>query len=360
MSKEEKKNEPHSLDEVISAYEKKYAKEGERLVVRGDEIDSPKRLWPGSLELAYAMGSDSESKTMGFPVGRIGRFWGPRSSGKTKVAYSVAASAQQDHGMTVMYINSEKQFEDQFAKAQGVNTHNLKVGFGNVIEQVGELIHGALPYIDLFILDSTSTCIAAAAKESGMDSERPMLSAKAWGNVMNFILDDFDASRNTIILIDQARVGKLPTGMVGGEQASGGYALEHDSSLTAKFTASKWLFRRDGYLDDSDAAKSASSKETVSGSMEPAGRSMKVRIEKSRVGPPFRTAELWFDFKTGNYESEFEYLKWAQHFNLIEGGGAGWYSVNGSKVQGKPKIKQWIRENTDFQEEIRNKVLEVA
>lgn len=349
-----------SYEEVIAAYEKKYAKEGERLIVHGDEIDSPERIWPGSLELAWAMGADSKKKTMGFPIGRIGRLWGPKSSGKTKVAYSIAASAQQDYDMTVMYINAEKQYEPEFAKAQGVDVSKLEIGFGNVIEQVGDLIHGMLPYIDLFILDSTSRCIAAAAKESGMDSERPMMSAKSWANVMNFIGDDFDATRNTIVLIDQARVGKLPTGMVGGEQASGGYALDHDSSMTAKFTASSWLFRKDGFLDNSDAAKSASSKETVSGSMEPAGRSMKVRIEKSRVGPPFRTAELWFDFNNGNYESEFEYLKWAQHFGLIEGGGAGWYSVNGSKVQGKPKIKQWIRDNPDFQQEIKNKVIEVA
>jgi recombination protein RecA len=337
----------------------KYAKDGERLITAGDEIDSPQRLWPGSLELAWAMGADAKKKSMGFPIGRMGRLWGPKSSGKTKVAYSIAASAQNDYGMTVMYINAEKQFEEEFAKAQGVDTHNLKVATGNVIEQVGELIHGALPYIDLFVLDSTSACIASAAKESSMDSERPMLSAKAWANVLNFIKDDFDPTRNTIVFIDQARVGSLPTGMVGGEKAPGGYALDHDSSLTAKFTASSWLFRKDGFLDNSDAAKGAASKETVSGSMEPAGRSMKVRIEKSRVGPPFRTAELWFDFKTGNYENEFEYMKWGQHFGLIEG--STWYTVNGgTKVQGKQKVKEYIRQNPDFQEEIKKKVLEVA
>lgn len=346
-----------SYEEVIAAYEKKYAKEGERLVLHGDEIDPVERIWPGSLELAWAMGGNK--RTMGFPKGRIGRLWGPRSSGKTKVAYSIGASAQKDYDMTVAYLNAEKQFEPEFAKAQGLNLSNVDVVFGNVIEQIGEYIHASLPYIDLFIIDSTSTCMAAAAKEEGIH-QRPMLAAKAWGDFMNYILADFDHTRNTLILIDQARVGKLPTGMVGGEQASGGYALEHDSSLTAKFTASSWLFRKDGYLDNSDAAKAGSSKETVSGQMEPAGRSMKVRIEKSRVGPPFRTAELWFDFSTGNYEPEFEYLKWAQHFDLIDQGGAGWYSVNGSKMQGKPKIKNWIRENADFQQEVKNKVLEIA
>jgi RecA/RadA recombinase len=257
-----------------------------------------------------------------------------------------------------MYINAEKQYEEEFAKAQGVDTKNLQIGFGNVIEQVGELIHASLPYIDLFILDSTSKCMAAAAKEEGIH-QRPMLAAKAWADFMNFISDDFDSTRNTLVLIDQARVGSLPTGMVGGEKASGGYALDHESSMTAKFTASSWLFRKDGYLDNSDAAKAAASKETVSGSMEPAGRSMKVRIEKSRVGPPFRTAELWFDFKTGNYESEFEYLKWGQHFGLIEG--SNWYTVNGgTKIQGKSKVKQYIKDNPDFQQEIKKRVLEVA
>jgi recombination protein RecA len=340
-----------SYEEVIAAYEKKYAKEGERLVIHGDEVDSPERIWPGSLELAYAMGGDK--KTMGFPMGRIGRLWGPRSSGKTKVAYSIGASAQKDHGMTVAYINAEKQFEPEFAKAQGVNLSNLDVVFGNVIEQVGEYVHASLPYIDLFILDSTSTCIAAAAKEEGIH-QRPMLAAKAWSDFMNFLMDDFDSTRNTLILIDQARVGSLPTGMVGGEKASGGYALEHDSSLTAKFTASSWLNRKEEFLTDKDTAT-----DTVSGMKEPAGRKMKVRIEKSRVGPPFRTAELWFDFKTGDYESEFEYKKWAEHFGMLEGG-PNWYTIEGEKVQGAEKVKAWIKNNPDFQEEVKKKVLEIA
>jgi hypothetical protein len=171
---------------------------------------------------------------------------------------------------------------------------------------------------------------------------------------MNFLLDDFDSTRNTLILIDQARVGSLPTGMVGGEKASGGYALEHDSSLTAKFTAGKWLNREGEFLTDKDAPA-----DTVSGMKEPAGRSMKVRIEKSRVGPPFRTAELWFDFQTGDYEPEFEYFKWAKHLQLIEGG-PSWFNIDGEKVQGQQKVKAWIRENPDFQEEVKKKVLEIA
>jgi recombination protein RecA len=342
-----------NLDDVLRQYEEKYAKEGQRLVQKGDEFENPKRLWPGSLELAWAMGK-------GFPVGRMGRLWGPKSTGKSKTAYSIIADAMNTYDMTCMFINAEKQFEPELAVKQGVNLKNLEVVSGNIIEQIGELIHGALPYNDLFVLDSTSICMAAAAREAGMDSERPMMDAKAWANVMKFIFDDFDHTRNTIILIDQARVGKLPTGMFGGEQASGGFALDHDSSMTAKFSSSSWLFRKDGFLDDSDAAKSASSKETISGQMEPAGRVTKVRIEKSRVGPPFRTATLWFDFKTGTYEHEFEYLKWAEHFEMIDKGGAGWYTIDGEKVQGKPKVKQWIRDNPDFQEEVKKKVLEIA
>lgn len=338
--------------DVIRAYEEKYAKPGQKLVQMGAEFDDPIRLWPGSLELAWAMGG-------GFPVGRLGRLWGPKSTGKSKTAYSIIADAQKTHGMTCTYINAEKQFEPKLAVAQGVNLDDLYVPSGNIIEQIGELIHAALPHNDLFVLDSTSICMAAAAREAGMDSERPMMDAKAWANIMKFIFDDFDFTRNTIILIDQARVGKTAMGGFGGEQASGGYALDHDSSMTAKFSSGAWLFRKGGYLDDSDAAKSSSSKESVSGQMEPSGRVTKVRIEKSRVGPPFRTATLWFDFKTADYEHEFEYMKWGQYFGLIEG--SNWYSVNGgTKLQGKANVKKWITENPDFKQEIKEKVLEIA
>lgn len=340
-----------AYEDVIRAYEEKYAKDGQKLVHMGNEFDNPIRLWPGSLELAWAMGG-------GFPVGRLGRLWGPKSTGKSKTAYSIIADAQNTHGMTCTFINAEKQFEPKLAVAQGVKLKDLYVPSGNIIEQIGELIHAALPHNDLFVLDSTSICMAAAAREAGMDSERPMMDAKAWANIMKFIFDDFDHTRNTIILIDQARVGKTAMGGFGGEQASGGYALDHDSSMTAKFSSGAWLFKKSGFLDDSDAAKGASAKESVSGQMEPGGRVTKVRVEKSRVGPPLRTATLWFDFATADYEHEFEYMKWGQHFGLIEG--STWYKVNGQNVQGKAKVKQWIRENEDFREEVKKKVLEIA
>jgi recombination protein RecA len=340
-----------TLDDVIAAYESKYAKEGQKLVQMGSDFDNPKRLWPGSLELAWAMGG-------GFPVGRMGRLWGTKSTGKSKTAYSLIADAQRQ-GMTCTFINAEKQFEPLLALKQGVDLDSLYVVSGNIIEQIGEFIHASLDKNDLFVLDSTSICMSAAARESGMDSERPMMDAKAWANIMKFIFDEFDHTRNTIILIDQARVGKTAMGGFGGEQASGGFALDHDSSMTAKFTASTWLFQENGFLSDAESAKGKSSKETVSGQMEPAGRVTKVRIEKSRVGAPFRTATMWFDFATGDYEHEYEYFKWGKHLGLIEGD--GWYQINGGqKIQGKPKTKAWIRDNPDFQEEVKKKVLEIA
>ena len=278
-----------------------------------------------------------------------------KASGKTKTAYSIAASAQKDHGMTVGYVNGENQFFGDFAVAQGVNLKDLKVINGNVIEQVAEAIEGFMPYIDLFIIDSTSSLQAASSKESGIDSERPMMDAKAWARSTQFLNAAHDSTRNTIIFIDQARVGKTAHGMPGGEQASGGYALDHYSTLTAKFTAGKWLYRDGDYLTDKDAPTT-----TVSGQKEPAGREMKVRIEKSRVGAPFRTATLWFDFSIGDYESEFEYLKWGKHLGLIEGGIAGRYSIGSEKLHGQAKVKQYIRENLDLQQEIKEKVLASA
>ncbi len=342
-----------SLDTIIEAYEKKYAKEGERLVFGGDEYDDPPRIWPGSLELAYAMGG-------GFPSGRWGRLWGPKSSGKTKTAYSIAAAAQKEYGMTVAYIDAEKQYYPGFAHMQGVDTskENFKVVYGNVIEQVGEAVEALLPYIDLFIIDSTSALKSAAAKESGIDSERPMMEAKAWTNVTGFWLDAFDPKHNTIIFIDQARVGKGWNGMPAGQQASGGYALDHYSTLTAKFTEGKHLYLKEGWLDDTEASKAAAP-EGPTGSKEPAGKEMTVRIEKSRVGAPFRTAKLWFDFRTGDYEAEHEYLKWANYFDMFNKSGS-WYEVDGKKIQGAHKVKQYIRDNPDLQQEIKDKVLDYA
>lgn len=346
MPKKKEEAPQDQLDKILAAYEAKYGEPGgPRLVKMGNEIDDPSRLSTGSLELDFAMGG-------GFPTGRIGRLWGTKSSGKTLTSLNIISDAQSK-GMKCAYVNAEKQFHEGFAKMQGIETKELYVPDVNVIEQCCTLLHDTLPHIDLFVVDSASSLYSQAEAEADIEQNLPMKRALAWTNGMFHVLDAFDYTHNTIIFIDQVRVGKIAgTGMVGGENPPGGNAIGHHSSMTAKFTPGKWLFKSGNHLTDNDDAAEV----TVSGQKEPRGREIKVRVEKSRVGAPFRTATLWLDFNGMRYDPWFEYQKWGTHLGIIEKNGS-WYQIGNHKVQGSNKLRDLIIEDKDLQKEIKDLVL---
>lgn len=333
---------PEDYDEVVARITRKYGD----TIRKGNTIAAVEGIPTGSLELDCAMGG------RGIPQGRTTRFYGGYSSSKTLRTYQVMANAQA-MGLTCAYYNAEGQFVKEFAEARGVVTSELDIVEGSSIEGIGDKLESLLGVVHVHVIDSCSVAVSEDELNADIRDWRMGLNARAWGKVFRRINERFDASRNTIILVDQVRTNMR----TGAEEAPGGRMLDHQSSMTALFKRGSWIFRNEhGYLDEK--AKKATG---ISGQQEPAGVEINIRIQKSRVCRPFRTATMWLDLDTLEFDDDFEYLKAAKHYGILEVKGSGYWHMGDQKVaHGNAAMRKFLSENPDLKEKIRVTALNAA
>lgn len=315
---------PSQLDKVVAAITSQY---GDGAVHVGGNAKPVKRIPTGSLELDYAT-------TGGIPFGRFSRFWGSPSSGKTLVSWHTIANAQK-MGLTCVYYNAEKQYDEVHAARLGVDVKKLIIVEGTIIEEIGTKMESLLGVANLHVVDSCTSCVALEELEAKVEEWRPGLSARVWGKVLRRVLERFDPDHNAGILVDQAR---SVIGYGGGEQAPGGKAMEHASSLTLHFRKGKWLYRTDdGFLTDADVKK-----KTISENKEQDGQEYVVRVEKSRVGRPGRVARFFYDVDTRQFDLTKEYLQAGLFFGVIQAKGAYYTMPDGTRLHGKSAVRSGL------------------
>lgn len=337
-------------DEIIAALEKRY----EGTILSGDEIDNPDRISTGSLELDYITNG-------GIPQGRWSRFYGSFSSGKTRVAMNVIKQAQ-DLGLSCVYYNVEKQYTPEAFERVGIDLSALKVIEGSTVEGVGEKLEAMLGAFHLHVIDSCSNAISIDELNTEPEDWRPGIKARTWSKMLNRAHERFDHKDNTVVLVDQMSKnfgggGKMRGGAT--EEPKGGMFLGFLSSMSLKFSKGKWLLYDDHGNLTTDEKKWAK-KKTASGNMEPDGREIKVKCEKSRVGRPELTATCYFDFGDYTFDIDYEFVNRMKTLGIVEQAGSWWSYQNGNgkpqKVQGDAGLRKLLNE-LDLHESIYDRVI---
>lgn len=329
--------EPESLDKILDAIKKKF---GDDSVRKGDEFKDMMRVPTGIIQLDSLIGG-------GFPMGRIVHPYGGFGSGKTLTCLHMIKEAQ-NMGLTCAYYDLEKQYSPTWAKSIGVDTNSLLVLEGSEIEKTGEKIDALLGAINVHVVDSLGAGSSIDELAAGIDEWRPGIQSRAWGKVIRRILHRMDKEENLVVLINQTRE---VFGKAGGEKPTGGVQIEFASSLSLHFTKSSWLYR-DKYGNLSPDGKKV---DAETGRTAPDGIDLVVAIKKSRVCEPFGTARMRLEFGTGGHFDEI----WALTRSAIMSGviqkSGSWYTLpNGERVQGESKVKDYIKENNEFAEQLRN------
>ena len=80
----------------------------------------------------------------------------------------------------------------------------------------------------------------------------------------------------------------------------------------------------------------------MSGQIEPAGMEIKIRVEKSRVCRPFRTATLRLDLDSMVFDETFEMVKAAKHYGIIDNPSVGRYEYEGHKMHGERAVRNLL------------------
>jgi RecA/RadA recombinase len=330
-----------NIDSVIAKINRKYEK---NLIHAASTIVNPGFISTGSPELDVAMGG-------GVPRGRFTRFYGGFGSTKTMTALHCIVVAQK-LGLKCVLFNIEKRFDKAFAKRIGIDIDALIVVEGTSIEEIGEKAEALFTVANFFVLDSCSVAVSEDELECDVRDWRPGISARAWGKVFRRLNERFDMLDNTVILIDQVRVDFK----TGNENPAGGKIFDHQSSMSVLFSKGKWLYLNEEGILDEDAKRTKGS----DGQTTPDGREIKIRIEKSSVCRPFRTATLHYNLDTLEYDRSYEYVKAAKHYGVVvpdPGGAKGrWQYIDGdgdvTKMYGDKQIRKFIEENDELKQYI--------
>ncbi|TWT83529.1 Protein RecA [Planctomycetes bacterium CA13] len=282
----------------------------------------------GSLGLDMALGG------RGVPRGRIIEIYGPESSGKTTLALHIGAEAQKMNGIAAI-IDAEHAFDPSWAKKLGVELDTLLVSqpsCGEEAMQICEMLVKSNA-VDVIIVDSVAALVPRKELEGEIGDSHVGLQARLMSQSMRKLTGAIAKSKCAVIFINQIRE-KIGVSFGSPETTPGGRALKFYCSCRIDV-------RRIGSLKDGD---------------EQVGQRVKVKIVKNKVAPPFRIAE--FDMMHSNGISyEGDLLDLGTTHDIVSRSGS-WFKYGETYLgQGKEKARNFLIENTDIADEIKQKIL---
>lgn len=317
------------IQAVIDTINKKYGK-GSLMFLGQEPVKDVESFSTGSLGLDIATGIG------GFPRGRISEVYGPASSGKTTSCIHAVADCQAKGG-TAAFIDVENAFDPKYSKNLGVDIDNLIFSQPDSAEQALEIVDELVKSgdVDLVIVDSVAALVPQQELEGQMGDSKIGLAARLMSQAMRKLTGSIHRTNTAVIFINQLRdkVGVMfgPT-----ETTTGGNALKFYSSLRLDIRRSTAIKDKEGNIE---------------------GNSVKVKVVKNKLAPPFRAAQ--FDIMYGQGISlSGEALDLGAEAKIVEKSGA-WYAYEGTKIgQGRDNSKQFLEDNPELLEEIVSKIKE--
>lgn len=324
--KVEDKNKLASLQNAIDQIEKEF---GKGAIMRLDThqkvaIDT---IPTGAPSLDYILGG-------GYPKGRIIEIFGPESSGKTTLTLHAIAEIQKKGG-TAAFIDAEHALDPEYAEKLGVDLKNLLVSQPDNGEQALEIVQKLVSSsaVDLIVIDSVAALTPKAEIDGEMGDSHVGLQARLMSQALRKLTGIISKTKTTVIFINQIRM-KIGVMFGNPETTTGGNAL--------KFYASIRLDVRKGDKIE-DAGK------------EVIANTMKVKVVKNKVAPPFRSTTLTIFFKKG-INVEIDVLDFGVDHNIITKTG-NTYSYGDIKLGiGKEQSRKFLEENPKITKEIAEKI----
>jgi len=329
---------------VLAQLNKKF---GDGVVVLASDIRSDiiPRITSGSTTLDYVLGG-------GFPGNQWNELVGEPSHGKTALALkTISANQRLNPDYTTVWVAAE-QWVPEYAAMCGVDTSRVIVIETSVMEEAYQSViqFAESKSVDAIVIDSLPALSPAPEMAKDMDEmtvgRGALLTNKFFrvvGTAMKRSLTE-DERPVLGLIINQYR---MKIGVMHGDPRTtpGGEGKNY-----AFFTRCE--VRRDEWIEIGP-----------SGNKNRIGQRIKVRTLKNKTAPPQRVA--YFDFyfaeggncAPGEYDFAKEIASLAVVMGYIERRG-GWFYYGERKWQGIENVIASIREEIDFMEDLRKKVLE--
>ena len=319
---------------------------------------------------AISTGSPSLDESIGIggiPMGRITQLAGQESSGKTMLALScIKQYLDKNPNNTALFIDAEYTYDPAWAKKQGVDTDRVmviktndakaifegligKVKVNSVTKKVSKSMRGILDHViegtdprfknlGIIVLDSIAVLntpleISADIGKANMAPIPRFLSTE-----LKKLTPIIAQANIAFIGINQVRVN---LGQMFGDPSTspGGKALKHACSLMLNMAP---VFSSDSVIKNEAGDK--------------IGHTVRAKIQKNKVGAPFRQAEYKVEYEKGIVKQDVELFELSVKYGLIERPNNQSYIVNGEKIRGRDAAVKAFSEEKSLVEEYNLKI----
>ncbi|MGQ9630909.1 MAG: recombinase RecA [bacterium] len=320
-----------ALESALKMIKRKHG-EGSIMRIGDGEVAKIETISTGSFSLDRALGIG------GIPRGRVTEIYGPEASGKTTLALHIIAEAQKQ-GDTAAFIDAEHALDPAFARRIGVNIEDLYLSqpdYGEQALDIAEtlILSGA---VGVVVVDSVAALVPRAELDGTMDDLQVGLQARLMAKAMRKLTALVSRTKTALVFVNQTRANIGGYGYAPTETTTGGRAL--------KFTASVRL--------DIRKFRTIKEKDTV------LGNTVKVKVAKNKLAPPFRVATFDIMFDEG-ISREGEILDIAEKLKIVSKKGAYYYYEDVALGQGRENAKRYLKENPDLAKEIEGKIVELG
>jgi recombination protein RecA len=295
----------------------------------------------------------------GIPMGRVTQLAGQESSGKTMLALSCIKSyLDQNPDNTALFIDAEYTYDPEWARSQGIDisrvmvikTNDAKAIFEGLIgtmkvnsktKKVSKNMKGILDYViegedprfrslGIIVLDSIAVLntpleVAADIGKANMAPIPRFLSTE-----LKKLTPVVAQANVAFVGINQVRVN---LGQMYGDPTTspGGKALKHACSLMINMAP---VFGADSVIKDDSGDR--------------IGHTVRAKIQKNKVGAPFRQAEYKVEYIKGVVNVEGEIFDLAVKYGMIERPNNQNYIVDGEKIRGRDNAINSFVDNPDL------------
>ena len=318
-TKKEINDRAKALDAALGQIEKQFG-QGSIIKLGSDFAVNIDHIQTGAITLDMALGVG------GIPKSRVTEIYGPESSGKTTLALSVAANAQNNGGV-VAYIDAEHAVDPGYARKIGVNVEELLISQPDCGEDALSITETLIRSnaVDLVVIDSVAALVPRAEIQGEMGDHFVGLQARLMSQALRKLTGVIGRSKCACVFINQIRE-KIGVMFGNPETTTGGRALKFYSSVRLDI-------RRIATLKDSQG--------------ESIGIRARVKVVKNKVAAPFRQAEFDIMYDEG-ISTEGAMLDVGVELGIVSKKGS-WFSWGEKRLgQGRDAVKELLKNDPEL------------
>lgn len=290
----------------------------------------------------------------GFPYGRQVLLWGSKSSAKSSLCLQTIGMAQKE-GKLCAWIDAEMSYDENWAKALGVDTEQLIYSEARSINDMVDVGVALLTAgVDIIVIDSISSLLPAVYFEKDSDELKSLDQTKQIGAESKDL-------KHAWLMLNWANNREKPALVIAISQARNNIQATYTQSAPTGGLATQFMSSTIVKLFSSSSDSQAIKGKVKSGDKlieQKLGRKVRWEVLNSKTSAPGDSAEYDFYYRGDSIgiDTIADLVDTAEMLGFVNRTGA-WYQLDdGTKLQGRDAFVARVREDKELYQSILDKV----